>query len=113
MYKRACFWAAIAVGILATATYVAVAAPPEGGDSSSPLGEWYRSLRSPASGDSCCSIADCRPVEAQQVNDGWQIKVGGIWLPVRPELVRNNPDGRPIACMAGGIVFCFVPPAGT
>jgi hypothetical protein len=78
------------------------------------MGEWYRSLRSPETGDSCCSIADCRPIEARQVNDGWQIKVGDTWLPVRPEIVlkRDNPDGRPIACMAGGIVFCFVPPAG-
>jgi hypothetical protein len=94
---------------------VAMAEPPSNADPLSPLGRWYRSLMIPNTGSSCCSVSDCRPVEAQQVNDGWQIKVGGIWLPVRPELVlnRDNPDGRPIACMAGGVVFCFVPPAGT
>jgi hypothetical protein len=94
---------------------VAVAAPPEGADPLSPMGEWYRSLMSPKTGGSCCSIADCRPAEARQVHNGWQIKVAGTLLPVPPEIVlkRDTPDGRPIACIAAGIVFCFVPPAGT
>jgi hypothetical protein len=89
--------------------------PPAGADPNSPLGLWYRSLTAPYSGGSCCSVADCRPVEARLVGEGWEIRVRGIWIEVPPSVVlkRDNPDGRPIACIFAGDILCFVPPPAT
>ena len=94
---------------------VALGQPPPGADPNSPLGLWYRSLTTPYSGGSCCSVADCRPVEARLVSEGWEIHVDGVWIKVSPHMVlkRDNPDGRPIACLHAGIVICFVPPPAT
>jgi hypothetical protein len=92
-----------------------LAAQPDGADPNSPLGSWYRSLRSP-DGVSCCSIADCRPIDARLVAEHWEILVpefGWQVVPADRVLKRENPDGRPIACRSYGRVLCFVPPAGT
>jgi hypothetical protein len=92
---------------------VAAGQPPQGANPNSPLGLWYRSLTQPYNGRSCCSVADCRPVEARLAGDGWEIRVGGRWLAV-PRwnvLKRENLDGRPIACLHAGYILCFVPPA--
>jgi hypothetical protein len=45
-----------------------VAAPPENADPA--LHGWFESLKQPGSGVSCCSIADCRPVEYRLATDG-------------------------------------------
>ena len=57
------------------------AAPPDGVDPGSPLAQWYRSLRTPDTGVSCCSVADCRPVQARQVEDHWEVltEEAGRW----------------------------------
>lgn len=94
-----------------TLARLAYAAPPEGADPNSPRAAWFNSLRTPE-GASCCSIADCRPVEAQLVTDGWQIRIDDEWVDVPPEVIlrRDNQDGRPIACLYFGKIRCFVPP---
>jgi len=99
------------------------AAPPEGADPNSPLGLWYRSLHVPHSDALCCSISDCRPVEARAQDGHWQIKLGRNWRDVPEDRVlrMDNPDGRPIACVeqfddapdAIGPIRCFVPPPET
>jgi hypothetical protein len=91
------------------------AAPPSGVDPDSPLSQWYRSLRIPDAGGSCCGIADCRPVEARQVEGHWEVLTEAGWQPVLPQRVvhQENLDGRPIACEILGEIRCFVPPAGT
>jgi len=101
--------------LLSVLAGVALGQPPPGADPNSPLGLWYRSLTAPLSGASCCSIADCRPVEARWVGEGWEIYVNDVWIAVSPYVVlrRDNPDGRPIACLRPGMVMCFVPPAAT
>jgi hypothetical protein len=90
------------------------AAPPGGVDPDGPLARWYRSLKAPDIGGSCCSIADCRPVEARQVDDHWEVLTDEGWEPVLPERVlrQENLDGRPIACKILGEIRCFVPPPG-
>jgi hypothetical protein len=97
--------------LLATA---ARSAPPVGVDPDGPMAQWYRSLKSPDAGGSCCSIADCRPVEARQVGDHWEVLTETGWEAVLPQRVlhRENPDGRAIACEILGQIRCFVPPAG-
>jgi hypothetical protein len=101
-----------AVLLLATQAY---AAPPAGADPDSPMAQWYRSLKAPDIGGSCCSIADCRPVEARQMGNHWEVLTETGWQPVLPQRVlhQENLDGRPIACQVLGEIRCFVPPAGT
>lgn len=103
----------LAVAMLLAA--VARAAPPAGVDPDSPMAQWYHSLKAPDIGGSCCSIADCRPVEARQVNDRWEVFTETGWQSVLPQRVlhRENLDGRPIACEVLGEIRCFVPPPGT
>lgn len=78
------------------------------------LSRWYRSLKNHA-GLSCCSEADCSPVDARQVGDEWQIFEAGMWetVPAGAVLDRENLDGRPVACRFRGVIRCFVPPPGT
>jgi hypothetical protein len=77
------------------------------------LSRWYRSLKNHA-GFSCCSEADCAPVDARQVGDEWQIFESGMWetVPAGAVLDRENPDGRPVACRFRGVIRCFVPQPG-
>ena len=93
----------------------ALGEPPTGADPNSPLGLWYRSLTAPYSGMSCCSVSDCRPVEARLVDDRWEVRSVDAWVAVPPWAVlkRENPDGRPIACLFRGGILCFVPPPAT
>src|SRR5579884_97878 len=93
--KKLC---ALAVAMLLTAA--AGATLPGGVDPDSPMAQWYRSLKAPDTiGGSCCSIADCRPVEARQVGDHWEVLTEEGWEPVLPERVlhRENLDGRSLA----------------
>jgi len=116
------FLAASAIVALVCAT--ASAAPPDGVNPDSPLAQWYRSLHVPHTDALCCSIADCRPVEARYLDGHWEILVHGVgWMEVPGERIlhRDNPDGRPIACMStvddapgfNDTVRCFVPPPET
>ncbi len=107
-------WLLAAIGLAVVAEH-ALAAPPAGSDPNSPMAAWYRSLKTP-NGGSCCSEADCRPVDARQTASGWEISNGlGKWDPVPPDRVlrRDNEDGRPIVCIFGGRILCFVPPSMT
>jgi hypothetical protein len=94
---------------------LARAAPPAGVDPDSPMAQWHHSLKAPDIGGSCCSIADCRPVEARQVDNHWEVLTETGWQSVLPQRVlhQENWDGRPIACQVLGEIRCFVPPAGT
>jgi hypothetical protein len=91
------------------------AAPPDGADPNGPMADWYRSLQAPDTGGSCCSLADCRPVEARQAGVHWEIWTETGWqaVPLQRVLRRENLDGRPIACRRLGEILCFVPPADT
>jgi hypothetical protein len=105
--------AIISLFMLLVVAGVAAGQPPQGADPNSALGLWYRSLTQPYTGYTCCSLADCRPVEARLAADGWEIRADGRWLAVPHWIVlkRDNPDGRPIACLHAGHILCFVPPA--
>jgi len=97
---------------LVTLAAAALAEPPVGVDTESPMAQWYRSLTAP-NGISCCSMADCRPIEARLAGDRWEVFRNEKWEPVPEDriLKRENPDGRPIACIYAGQILCFVPPA--
>lgn len=97
----------------------AQARPPAGADPNSPLGQWYNSLRQPQDGISCCSLADCRPVEMQLGKDHYWIFVGrqftagpNKWMQVPDNVILHVPNnaGQPVACWSpeSGLL-CFVP----
>ena len=44
-------------------------------------GTWFKALRSPATGQSCCDLADCKRTEADWKGEGW---------------VAHYPDGEPV-----------------
>jgi hypothetical protein len=102
-------WLLIVTAGLVVAS-VALGAPPENADPA--LAPWFRSLAQPGTGISCCSIADCRPVDARTTSSGYEIFVKDQWLAVPPEKVlqgKQNPTGKPVACVLNNQVLCFVP----
>lgn len=126
------FAAALALGMIGPA----VARPPPGADPNSPAAHWYRGLKQPVTGFTCCSIADCRPVDSRIAGDGhYEVRLRSTaelpevpphWWQVPEKAVlhgHDNPTGEPIACYdlrmdsTGSVVgikfFCFVPDAGT
>jgi hypothetical protein len=97
------------VGSLMTATPLRAAPPPDADPTMAP---WFNSLRQPGSGISCCSIADCRPVDYRTVGDHYEAFIDGEWRAVPPEKVitrADNPTGRAVVCwtkLSG--IMCFV-----
>ncbi|HUA76496.1 MAG TPA: hypothetical protein VMA86_02420 [Acetobacteraceae bacterium] len=97
----------------------AAAAPPLGADPESPLGHWYNSLEQPHSGISCCSLADCRPVQEKLGANHYWVFIGkqfekspNIWIEVPDDEVLHvhNDAGQPVACWAPASgILCFVP----
>jgi hypothetical protein len=85
-------------------------APPENADPS--LAPWFNSLRQPGTGASCCSIADCRPVDYRPTKSGYEVWINGQWMPVPPDKVlegKDNPIGRAVVCYTPMLgVMCFV-----
>lgn len=88
----------------------ALGRPPEGADMT--LAPWFGSLKQPGTGMSCCSMADCRPVDFRIQGNRYEAYVEGMWRVVPPEVVLrrdDNPTGRAIACYTPyhGIM-CFI-----
>lgn len=108
------------LALAATVAAGAFAAPPP--DSDGRYSDWFRSLRQPGTGASCCDISDCRSVEYRMTPDGYQAlitpqthgSVGAtepMWVdvPVVRILPIFSQTGRAIACWtpSAGII-CFV-----
>ena len=92
------------------------AAAPENPDPA--LHGWFESLKQPGSGVSCCSIADCRPVEYRLVADGYEAYLDAKWVHVPGDRVlhgTSNPMARGIVCRSpiSGTILCFVPASET
>ncbi len=92
------------------------AAPPDGADPA--MHGWFESLKQPGSGISCCSIADCRPVDYRLGADGYEALLDARWVRVPDDkIIRNkpNPTGRAQLCRSpiSGSILCFVPASET
>lgn len=91
------------------ATPLRAAPPPDADPAQAP---WFNSLRQPGSGISCCSMADCRPVDYRTVDNHYEAFIEGEWRAVPPERVisrADNPTGRAVVCwtkLSG--IMCFV-----
>lgn len=78
--------------------------------------EWYRKLKQPGTGYSCCdgdaTHGDCRPTRAYKTSDGtWRALVDGHWQPVPPSVVlpTQAPDGNSHVCAGkSGMIYCFI-----
>jgi hypothetical protein len=97
------------LGLLLLAAPLHAAPPPDADPAMAP---WFNSLRQPGSGISCCSIADCRPVDYRTVDNHYEAFIEGEWRAVPPEKVitrADNPTGRAVVCwtkLSG--IMCFV-----
>ena len=96
-----------------------------GADARSPEGPvdptlhgWFESLRQPGSGASCCSVADCRPVEYRLAAPGYEALLDAEWVRVPDDKIlhgKPNPTGRAQLCRSpiSGAILCFVPASET
>jgi hypothetical protein len=82
-------------------------------------GDWFESLKQPSNGNSCCSLSDCQPTDAEQRGDQWWAVVRGKWKLIPPEKVLNHPlsiDGDAYVCASQlgdpkfATVYCFIKP---
>jgi hypothetical protein len=76
---------------------------------------WFRSLRQPGSGVSCCSKNDCERTDAVFSKGQWQAVVNGAWtvIPPEKELDTMSYDGEAYVCNSPkGAIYCFVRPGG-
>jgi hypothetical protein len=92
-----------------------MAAPPDGADSK--LTPWFEGLRQPGTGKSCCSIADCRPVDYRTSGDHYEALIRGNWVAIPADKVLqrvDNPTGNAVVCWTPTLgVMCFVRAAET
>jgi hypothetical protein len=79
-------------------------------------GAWFKSLKQPGTGLSCCDIADCTRTEAVWRDGQWWAVVRGQWTPIprRREVHTRSIDGEAYICTSQkrlpASIYCFVPP---
>ena len=76
-------------------------------------GAWFKSLRQPKTGMSCCDISDCRRTTADWRDGQWWARVEGEWTPIPQEkqLEKVSIDGDAYVCSGPTrVIYCFVPP---
>ena len=114
---RRCVAAFCSAAFIALLAFGALqAAPAENSDPS--MHGWFESLKQPGSGVSCCSIADCRPVDYKLDADGYEALVEARWVRVPDDKIlhgKRNPTGRGVLCRSpiSGTILCFVPASET
>jgi hypothetical protein len=102
------FAAAFALALVAPPAH---SRPPPGGVDPL-LAPWFEDLRQPGTGHSCCSIADCRTVDARVVQDHYEAFIDDRWMVVPPDKILrryDNPTGRAVVCWTPALgIMCFV-----
>lgn len=77
-------------------------------------GAWFKGLKQPLTGGSCCDLSDCRATEAAWRDGAWWARLpDGEWIAVPPEkiLAKQSIDGEAYLCSAPArVIFCFVKP---
>jgi hypothetical protein len=77
-------------------------------------GSWFKSLKQPATGMSCCDVSDCRRTDADYRAGQWWAVVENNWTPIpkEKELEKKSIDGDAYVCSGPrGTIYCFVPPS--
>lgn len=105
---------AAAILLLLGVMRFAYGAPPLSADPA--LAPWFQGLQQP-SGASCCSEADCRPVESRVTDGHWEALLpDGRWLTIPHEKIihpKSNPIGRAVLCASPvqpDVIYCFTEP---
>lgn len=96
-------------GVLA----LAIAAAPGYARAENARAAWFRSLKQPMTGMSCCAMADCHQTTADWRGDGWWARIEGQWTPIpRGKLLdKTSIDGQAYVCTGPmRTIYCFVPP---
>ena len=114
-------WSAVwaIAGLMAVFVLLSGAAPA-GSNPDSAVSGWFRDLKAPGTGISCCDVSDCRGVRTRMVGGRLEAFIGrsefgpaapNDWVVV-PDSARlppgPNPVGEPVACYFGGRILCFV-----
>lgn len=77
-------------------------------------GEWFKSLKQPGSGGSCCDIADCKKTEADWRDGRWWAVVQGTWVAIPENTIvtkQYSYDGDAYVCHApNSRIYCFIRP---
>ena len=112
-------WFALVLALSPLAAMAQSTAPSgRHGDGHAENHDWYKDLKQPQTGYSCCngrsstSDGDCRPTRAYLNDDGkWYAQLNGRWVQVPPRVVLQQlaPDGRSHICASkGGMIYCFL-----
>lgn len=81
-------------------------------------GAWFRSLKQPDNGSSCCDVADCKQTVAEYIDGSWWAKVRGVIREIPPNKILIKPhsiDGEAYVCAsesgpaATAFIYCFIP----
>jgi hypothetical protein len=116
-------------GLRLATLLILVGAPADG--FASERGTWFKRLQHPATGQSCCDIANCHRTDADWREGRWWVDIRGYSVPVPVGavldvksidgeayvctanlplgLARPLPEKETIAIIREGI-YCFVPP---
>jgi hypothetical protein len=110
--------ACVALAFAASAGAKALAQDGHYGQGHAENHDWYRDLKQPGTGYSCCNGAidgregDCRPTRAYLTDDGtWRAMIDGHWVFVPPRVVLQQlaPDGNSHICASrSGNIYCFM-----
>jgi hypothetical protein len=74
---------------------------------------WFKSLKQPGTGISCCDISDCKRAEADWRGGQWHAVVDGEWTPIprEKELDKQSIDGDAYVCSSPTRrIYCFIKP---
>jgi hypothetical protein len=110
---------------VAAAAALILAAPAAGQYGDGPTADWFRSLKVPGSGVSCCDQADCRPARADWRDGAWWVesRITGELVRIPADRVLETPSifASGVLCeidkgpgppeLPSLFIYCFAPPA--
>lgn len=106
----------LSVAILAVGTGSALGRYALKGDPE--IAAWFRGLKNPSSGFSCCDESDGHILASSDwriVGDRYEVRIEDFWVPVPPHTVLSrtrNPTGSAVVFYMPGStrIYCFVRP---
>ena len=106
----------------AVSVFLCVSATAQEGYYGADHDKWHQGFYSKLKrndGGSCCNLMDCRPTQSRMVDDHYEVKVDGVWMPVPFDKINNvvAPDGGAHVCAPRqvgpnkGVIFCVILPS--
>ena len=103
--------------------YLILAATSDKDFPDGPTNRWYKSLKQPQTGISCCDISDCEPVDSRTASDHYEVFINDKWWAVPGKVILEstpNPTGSAVACWnrrnlqsdGSPQFYCFIPGGG-